>query len=375
MKSFLYYGPHDIRLEEIPTPELKAGEVLVKVEAALTGGTDTKTYLRGHPRIIKETPSAFGYEFSGTVAESTLAEFQVGDRVVAANTAPCHSCYFCKKHEYELCENLEFLNGSFAEYIKIPANIAKYNLYKFPDSLDYKNAAALQTLAASLHGFYKTEINPGNSVIIYGLGAIGQCLIKLCKRLVPDAMVIAIGRSQTKLALAKANGADHVMNSLKFEIRGSRQSNPMCRELVAIGLPYGADRVIEAVGKPEAWTEALSLVRPGGTVNFFGGCAKGTIIELDTYQVHYSQTKLLGTFHHSPKYIQEALYLLTSKQIDMSDLISHEMPLSDLEKALEMMLSGEAMKVLISNKCLSDGGTENENKTADTQPLTAQTLT
>ncbi len=339
MKAFLYYGPHDIRLEEIPTPKLEAGEVLVKVEAALTGGTDTKTYLRGHPRIIKETPSAFGYEFSGTVAESRLAEFQVGERVVAANTAPCYECFFCKKHEYELCQNLEFLNGSFAEYIKIPVNIAKHNLYKIPDSLDYKNAAALQTLAVSLHGFYKTEINPGNSVIIYGLGAIGQCLIKLCKRLVPDATVIAIGRSQSKLTLAQVNGADHVMNSL----------NPTSRELTAIGLPYGADRVIEAVGKPEAWTEALSLVRPGGTVNFFGGCPKGTIIELDTYQMHYSQTKLVGTFHHSPKYVQEALYLLTSKQIDMSDLISHELPLSDLEKALEMMISGEAMKVLISS--------------------------
>ncbi len=323
--------------------------MLVKVEAALTGGTDTKTYLRGHPRIIKSTPSAFGYEFSGIVAESMLADFQTGDRVVAANTAPCYECFFCKKQEHELCENLEFLNGSFAEYVKIPANIAKHNLYKFPDSLDYKNAAALQTLAVSLHGFYKTEIKPGDSIIIYGLGAIGQCLIKLCKILVPDSTVIAIGRSRNKLTLAQANGADHVMNSLKFEIRGLRQNNPMCRELSAIGLPYGADRVIEAVGKPEAWTEALSLVRPGGTVNFFGGCPKGTIVELDTYQMHYAQTKLVGTFHHSPKYIQEALHLLASKQIDLSDLISHELPLSDLERALEMMLSGEAMKVLIKN--------------------------
>lgn len=326
MKAFLYYGPQDIRLEEVQLPQLSAGEVLVKIEAALTGGTDVKTYLRGHPRIIKETPSAFGYEFAGIVEESKNENFHPGDRVVAANTAPCYECFFCKKQEHQLCENLEFLNGSFAEYIKIPARISQHNLYKIPDSLDYKNAAATQTLAVCLHGFYKTEIKSGDNVVILGLGAIGQCFIKLCKRLVPDATIIAIGRSKTKLELAKKNGA-----------------------ILTMELPHGADKVIEAVGTPETWAQALSLVRPGGTVNFFGGCPKGTHINLDTYQVHYAETKLIGSFHHTPKYIQEALELLATKQIDMSDLITHEMPLSELETALKMMISGEAMKVLIKS--------------------------
>lgn len=336
MKAFLFYGPKDIRLEEVSRPELGDGEVLVKVEAALTGGTDTKTYLRGHPRIIKTIPSSFGYEFAGTVVETNNNDFQIGDRVVAANTAPCFKCFFCNKKEYELCENLDFLNGSFAEYIRIPAQIVKYNLYKIPHELSFKEAAMAQTLAVILHGLAKTEIKSGDTVVIYGLGPIGLSFIKVCKKLFSNLKIIAIGRSQSKLDLALANGADIVLNSSNAN-EGVKKATQ----------GYGADKVIEVVGKPEAWLEALSLVRPGGTINFFGGCPKGTKIEIDTFQIHYQEIKILGTFHHSPNYIQEALELIASGKINMLDLISHEMPLSDLTKALEMMIDGKAMKILI----------------------------
>ena len=337
MKSFLYYGPQDIRLTELPKPELADGEVLVKIEAALTGGTDVKTYLRGHPRIIKEIPSAFGYEFSGIVTESLASAFKLGDRVVAANTAPCYQCFFCKKEEYELCENLEFLNGSFAEYIKIPASIVKHNLYKIPDSLDYKNAAALQTLAVTLHGFDRSSIQDGGLVCVYGIGAIGQCFIKLCKKLRKNITVVAIGNSKMKMKLAEANGADYVLDY---------KDSDYINKIKSIN-PYGADVILEATGIPKVWTECFKIVRPGGLINFFGGCKKGTKVELDTYQTHYLETRIIGTFHHTPKHIQAALHLLSSKQIDINNLISHEMPLNKLEEALIMMDTGEAIKIYI----------------------------
>jgi L-iditol 2-dehydrogenase len=346
MLSWLFYGPEDIRLEEIPQPIIGEGEVLVKIKAAVTGGTDSKTYLRGHPRIIKTIPSAFGYEFAGEVTESNAVGFKTGNRVIAANTAPCYECFFCKKEEFQLCENLDFLNGSFAEYIKIPEQIAKHNLYTIPDSLDYKAAVMTQTLAVALQGFIKTEIQTGDVVAIYGLGAIGQCFIKLCKNYIDGVTVVAIGRSEQKLELAEANGADHCLRHCEPERRGNPDLKTRIKEL---GYTYGADKVIEAVGKVETWQAAMSLVRPGGTVNFFGGAPKGSKIELDSFQLHYQETKIIGSFHHQPKYIKEALDLIASGKIQMSDLISHEMKLEELEKTLEMMIAGEAMKVLITS--------------------------
>ena len=321
------------------TPSLSEGEVLVDIACAATGGTDTKTYLRGHPKLIKTIPSSFGYEFAGTVRESKHNRFKSGDRVVAANTAPCYECFFCKKEEFELCENLDFLNGSFAEAIKIPSRIAEHNLYKVPDELDFKSAVLTQTLAVALQGFIKTEIKPGDLVAVYGLGAIGQCFIKLCKNYINDVQVIAIGRSPNKLDLAKANGADHLIQATSANWQ---------QELIDLSQGYGADKVIEAVGKVEAWQDAMSLVRPGGTINFFGGLAQGSKVELDTYQIHYQELKIVASFHHQPKYIKEALDLIASGKIKMNDLISHEMAMSELEQALKLMLEGKAMKVLLN---------------------------
>lgn len=337
MKAFLFYAPEKIKLEDISSAQLSQDELRVKIQAAVTGGTDLKTYLRGHPRIIKETPSKFGYEFVGSVIESKSPKFRVGDRVISANTAPCYECYFCSKKEYELCENLEFLNGSFAEEIIIPAQITKHNTYKLQDSLSYEKAVLTQTLAVALHGFYKSGIKDGDKVCVYGIGAIGQCFIKLCKTLKKDIEVFAVGSSSLKLESAKKNKADYVINYKKAKVE----------EYISERTDYGCDVVIEAVGKPETWEMALKLVRPGGLVNFFGGCPRGTNISLDTFQAHYLELRTVGVFHHTPQYIQEALKLITEKKIDLSDLITDIMPLAELETALKKMNSGEALKVLI----------------------------
>ncbi len=342
MQSFQFYGPSDIRLTELPKPELTDGEILVKVEAALTGGTDVKTYLRGHPRIIKTIPSAFGYEFSGVVSESLSESFKVGDRVVSANTAPCYECFFCKKKEFELCENLEFLNGSFAEYIKIPASIVKHNTYKLPDNTNFKLAACSQTLAVALHGFEKSQIQDGDIVCVYGIGAIGQCFIKLCKQLRKRVTVITIGSSELKIKLAQGNGADHIINYKTTDTEAA----------VKAIAPYGCDVVIEAVGQTQTWAEVFKLVRPGGLINFFGGCPKGTKVELDTFQAHYQELRTVGVFHHRPEYIKQALDLISTNTIKMEDLISHEMSLEKLEDALKMMISGEALKVVLRHSTI-----------------------
>ena len=341
MKSILFYGPEDVRYEDKDKPSPKKGEVLVKIKYAATGGTDLKTYLRGHPRIIKEIPSRFGYELVGEIEElgEAVDNFKVGDNVVPANTAPCYECFFCKKEEYSLCENLEFLNGSFSEYIIIPANIVKHNLYKLKEGADLQTAVMTQTLAVALHGYERSNIKDGDFVTVYGLGAIGQSFIKIAKKL-NNVKVIALGRSKQKLDLAETNGADFLIDIKNLDGTDiERKVKEIC--------PYGTDVLIEAVGKEEAWQNCIKLVRPGGLINYFGGCKKGTNIELDTYRVHYEEIKIIGVFHHSPKYIESALRMIENSEIDMSDLISEEIILKDFKTAMEKHRQGKVFKILI----------------------------
>lgn len=341
MKSILFYGPGDVRYEDIDKPSPGEGEVLVKIRYAATGGTDLKTYLRGHPRIIKEIPSRFGYELVGEIEElgTGVRDFQIGDSVVPANTSPCYKCFFCKKEEYSLCENLEFLNGSFSEYIIIPKNIVKHNLYKLKKETDLRAAVMTQTLAVALHGYERSNIKDGDFVSVYGLGAIGQTFIKVAKKL-NDIKVIALGRSKQKLDLARNNGADFVIDI--GNINGAVIESKI-KEIC----PYGSDVLIEAVGKKEAWQNCINLVRPGGLINYFGGCKKGTNIELDTYKVHYEEIKIIGVFHHSPKYIKAALNMIENCDIDMSDLISDEKKLKDFKTAMEKHREGKVFKILM----------------------------
>ena len=336
----LFYGPQDIRLEDVAIPDIKIDEVLVKIDTALTGGTDIKTYLRGHPRIIKTTPSSFGYEFSGVVEKSLNPKFQPGEAVVAGNTAPCFSCFFCERQEYELCQNLDFLNGSFAEYIKIPAQIANHNLYKIPSGTSFQEAASTQTLAVALHGYYKSQIKPHSNVVILGLGAIGQTFIKIYKTFAPKTKIIALGKSSIKTDLARINGADYVLDY---------SSKDIVEQIQSLTSGMGADLVIEAAGKPESWQQALLLARSGGIVNFFGGCPRGTEITLDTFQAHYQELTTIGVFHHTPHFMKTALELIGTKKISMGNLITHEFKLADLQKALELGISGEALKISIKH--------------------------
>lgn len=350
MKAVLFHGPRDLRYEEYNLGTLEAGEVLVRIELALTGGTDIKTYLRGHPKLIKSTPSTFGYEYCGVITQlgTAVESFAIGDRVVSANTAPCYDCYFCAKQEYSLCRDLQFLNGSFAEYIKIPERIVKHNLLKTPQTLDPKQAASVQTLAVALHGLDRSQIQQGDIVAVLGLGAIGQSFIKLAKY--RGIKVVALGRSTSKLELARKNGADHVIDISQCFAADELDADKLAKLWQAKfyqEAPYGPDKVIEAVGKLDSWQAALKLVRPGGLVNMFGGCSPGTNIAVDTYKLHYEELSIIGVFHHTPTQIKTALELISSGAISMNDLISHEYPLEKLEEALELQLSGQAMKIAI----------------------------
>jgi len=341
MKAVLYYGPQNIKYEDTMIKPLEKGEILVKVMAALTCGTDVKTYRRGHPVLIKNIPSGFGHEFSGIVEKVAdgVSNVKVGDRVVAANSAPCGKCFYCKKEEYNLCENLDLLNGAYAEYIVVPERIVRKNTLILPDDLSFEKAAFCEPLANVVHGVARTEIKPGQSVGIIGIGPIGLMFARLAK--LKGARVIAAGRNPIKLDLAdKFAHVDEIVDLIRYP-------NPEKIFKSFSDEGKGLDVVVECVGLPEIWERAFSCVRPGGTVHFFGGCKSGSTVTFDTTRMHYGDIKLMSVFHHTPKYFREALDLISSGKIDVEKLITDTLPLEKVEYAMQQHIEGKAIKFLI----------------------------
>ena len=341
MKAIQFYAPEDIRYEEVPIQEPKKGEVLVKIMAALTCGTDVKTFRRGHPVLIKSVPSGFGHEFSGIVEKlgEGVTNFKIGDRVVAANSAPCGECFFCKKGQYNLCENLQFLNGAYAEYITVPARIVEKNMIKIPDDLSFEEAAFTEPLANVVHGAERTDIKAGQSVGITGIGPIGLMFAKYAK--LKGARVIVGGRNEIKLRLAKEfAGVDEVV-----DLKNTENFEEVFRNFS--DEKRGLDVAIECVGLPEMWEKTFSLVRAGGTVHFFGGCKKGSEIKLPTTKMHYGDIKILSVFHHTPEYVRKALDLIATHKMDVKKLITEEISLDKIPYAMQQHIEGKAIKFLV----------------------------
>ncbi|MBP3820564.1 alcohol dehydrogenase catalytic domain-containing protein [bacterium] len=341
MKAILYYGPQNIKYEEIPIKPPQKGEVVVKIMSALTCGTDVKTYRRGHPVLIKKIPSGFGHEFSGIVEQigQDVTNVKIGDRVVCANSAPCGKCFYCKKEQYNLCENLDLLNGAYAQYITVPSRIVQKNMLILPDNLSFDKAAFCEPLANVVHGAERTGIKEGQSVGIIGIGPIGLMFARIAKLM--GARVIVGGRNPIKLKMAEDFAhADEIVDLKKYPNPGKifKEFSDEKR---------GLDVGIECVGLPEIWEQVFSYVRPGGTVHFFGGCKSGSKVCFDTTKMHYNDIKIMSVFHHTPKYFRKALEYIASGQIEVEKLITDTLTLDKVEYAMQQHIEGNAIKFLI----------------------------
>jgi L-iditol 2-dehydrogenase len=334
------YDRENLRLEQVPEPTPDVGEVVIKVGAATTCGTDLKVWRRGgHAKMLKP-PTLFGHEAAGEIVAlgEGVTSWKIGDRVVANNSAPCMKCYFCQREEYSLCPNLTWNNGTFAEYLQIPAAIVEHNLLSLADDLAYELAAMTEPLACVLHGVARSGVKPGDRVVLLGDGAIGLMFVaKLA--LERNVEVFVFGGSDRRLEIAKKLGASKTFNYRQIP------DIPSAVKELTNGL--GADIAIEATGIPSVWETAINCVRPGATVNLFGGCPKNTTINVNTEQLHYSELTLKGVFHNTPYFVRQALQLISSRQIAFELLISEHRPLVDLEKVLVDMRERRVIKVAI----------------------------
>ena len=351
MRAAMFYGPGDLRIEEVPEPVAGPGELVVDIGAATTCGTDLKSYRRGHPTIFPKLPARFGHEFAGTISQvgHGVKGFGIGDSVVCGNSAPCGNCFYCSIDRQSLCENLFFLNGAFAEKILVPAIITAKNTHLLPPGADFAESAMVEPLACVVHGIAEAPIQLGQTVVVNGAGSIGCMFARLAT--LRGATVISTDLSDQRLALARRFGAAQTIN-----VRGLEDPVAEVRRRTPYG--RGADVAVEAVGLPETWEQTIKELRPGGTAVLFGGAKAGASISVDTTSMHYSEYTIKGVFHHAPRYVRTAAQLLGTRVVDVRLMLTGRRPLERLVETLDDMAQQKGLKYAIVPSRVREHATE-----------------
>lgn len=336
MLSAFLSSPGKIVMKETDTPRPSEGELLIRIRAALTCGTDLKAFLRGHSLI--PMPGPFGHEFSGTVVEKGkgVRKFRAGDHVMAVHSAPCLDCQYCRKGLFNLCSDIMSTKvlGAFAEYILLPRRIVSQNAFIKPDDLSFSEAAFLEPLACVVHGLETLDIKRGDTVFVIGAGPIGLLHLLLARS--RGARVLITGLEEDRLKTAESLGADlafdpsYALGKVKDFTGG-----------------MGADFVFECTGQPSIWESSVDYVRKGGTVVLFGGCKPGSEVKFNAGRLHYDEITIKGTFHFTPKDVKKAMLLLKEKKIRVRRLISGTYALSDIHKAFQLLMKGQGIKYAV----------------------------
>jgi L-iditol 2-dehydrogenase len=328
--------PGRIELRTVPVPRPGPGQVLLRLERALAGGTDRKAFARGHPQI--PMPGPFGYRYAGSVA--ALAPdaplFEIGQPVMGVHSAPCLACGLCRKERWQLCPDVMRgkVLGAFAEYLAIPAPVARQNLFPRPAHLPAEHAALLEPLACVVHGLGQIDWRGVDRVLVLGLGAMGLLFAQLLPHYT-KAERAGAGRRGWNLELARCFGLRPVWD--------------VGREPLAEQLPDGDrfDCVIECTGRLDGWQEAFARTAPGGQVLLFGGLPRGTDFPLDSFRLHYEEIRVLGSFHFAPREVAQAREYLLPGDLELDPLISGTLPLADLPEALRRLAAGEGIQYAI----------------------------
>jgi L-iditol 2-dehydrogenase len=332
MTAAVLYGKEDLRLERVAVPQAKAGELVVRVGAALTCGTDLKVYRRGYHAMMLNPPILFGHELAGVVAQvgDGVTAYREGDRVVALNSAPCDVCFFCKHGQQNLCEDLLFNNGAYAEFIRIPARIVEKNTLLVPDGVPLEHAALTEPLACVVRGLEESGAQAGDSMVVIGAGPIGLMFMHVAE--LAGVKVIAVVKRDDQIGAAKLFGASHVVHL-------EAEEDVVASTLALTPDGRGADVVIEAVATPATWEWAVEMVRKGGVVNFFGGPPSGTKVRLDTNRLHYGDITLKASFHHTPATCRTAFELVTSGRFKCAEYITGRAVLEDVPALFARMMN------------------------------------
>ena len=340
MRVWVATGPGELRLLDRPMPKPADGELVARISVALTCGTDLKLLARGHPKI--PFPAALGHEWAGRVAAvgPGVRGFAEGQRIVALPTAPCGDCAYCVRRLENLCAHLFHVTafGAFADALLLPRQIVARHTFAIPDQVSDEAAAFLEPLACVVHGASLIRLSGDRSVVFLGDGPIALLFLQVA-RLYGVERILLVGRHPERFAVARALGADAVVDARTAPVE------PAVREWTD-GL--GADTVVECVGRPEAWAEAVGLARRGGEVLFFGGCERGAELRADAGRIHYDELTLRGGFHYTPASVRRAFEWICEERLHLDPLVSDRVPLDELPHALERVRRREVVKMAVA---------------------------
>jgi len=341
MRVAMYYNNNDIRMEELPKPQIGEGEILIRVEASGICSTDTLEWYH-----INKAPLVLGHEIAGVIVETGkgVEKYKEGDRITAAHHVPCGSCYYCRTGHETCCETLRskthFIPGGFSEYIQLPKINAEKGVFPFPDDLSFEEASFTEPLACVLRGQRIAHIKQGQAVLVIGNGIIGLLHIKLARLQIGAGRIMATDINPYRLGLAERFGADEAINA-EEDIPGRfRQLNN----------GRLADLVIVCSGAVSAIKQALHSVEPGGTVLLFAPTANGITIPVSINELFFRNDITLTTsYAGSPLDYRDALELIVSNRIEVKDMITHRLGLSQTQLGFQLTAKAqESLKVIIN---------------------------
>ena len=345
MKAAMFKGPQDLSVIDVDLPKIKDDEILIKVYACATCGTDAKIFHHGHQRLTP--PQIIGHEIAGQVTEigKNITKTKVGDRVQVIAAIPCGDCWTCNQGKMTICRNQLSMGyqfpGGFAEYMVIPKEVVVVDgVNKIPDNVSYDEASVTEPLACAINAQELVKVTKGDVVLVMGAGPIGCLHVQLAR-----------ANGATKVFLADINAGRLKLSAdvVKPDVAIDMSKEDIVKKSLELTDGIGPTVVITAAPAGQAQEQAISLVAPGGRISFFGGLPKDKpFINCDSNLVHYKELFLVGANGSSPQHNKMALEMISSGKVRVKDLITHRVPLSQVNKAIEAVLSGQAIKVVIN---------------------------
>jgi L-iditol 2-dehydrogenase len=345
VKAALYKGPKDLNVVEVEKPKPSDNQILIKVKACATCGTDAKIFNHGHPRLTP--PQIIGHEIAGEIVEigARVNNFKVGDRVQVIAAIPCGQCWLCQSGRMTICQNQLSMGyqfaGGFAEFMIIPDEVIRVNgVNKIPENVSFDEAAVTEPLACVLNSQQILQITKGDVVLVMGSGPIGCLHVRVARAL-----------GATKVFLADINGGRVKLASdvVKPDATIDMSTQDLAAEMKKLTDGRGPNIIITAAPSGKAQEDAISMVSAGGKVSFFGGLPKeNPFINCDANIVHYKEVTLYGANGSSPAQNKQALNMIATGEVKVSDLITHRVKLENVQSAIDAVLSGQAIKVVVN---------------------------
>jgi len=343
MKSAVYFGPEDIRIEEKEKPRCREGEILLRIRACAICGTDVRIYYHGQKNVVP--PQVIGHEIAGIIEDfdDTVSGYERGDKVISVTSVGCGQCEFCREGRHNLCLDFKALGyhypGGFSEYMIIPKEAVKQgNVIKIPEELAFEEAALIEPLSCCLNGEEYLNIKEGDTVVVFGAGPIGCMHVELAKSQGAERIIL-VDISRERLSLAERFSVDTFINSREEDV---------VAKVLSLTRNLGAEVIIVACSANVAQEESLRIVKKRGRISFFAGLPKDKpTISLDSNIIHYQEISLFGAFASYKKQYEKALSLVSSGRIEAGKFITNTIGLDELVQGMEITRSGQGLKVIV----------------------------